>query len=83
MASIINKNKSDNANKQGKVKWYDTTKGFGFIESEYGSDVFVHYTGIPFVNGKKVNLKDDQRVSFEITEGKRGPQATNVSVLGN
>ncbi|MBP5503592.1 MAG: cold-shock protein [Bacteroidales bacterium] len=81
MASIIKNSKSANVQKVGKVKWYDTTKGFGFIESEDGNDVFVHYTGIPFVNGKKVNLSDDQRVSFEITEGKRGPQATNVSVL--
>ncbi|MBR4215450.1 MAG: cold shock domain-containing protein [Bacteroidales bacterium] len=82
MANIINKNKSAKVQKLGKVKWFDSTKGFGFIESEDGNDVFVHYTGIPFVNGKKVNLETDQRVTFEITEGKRGPQATNVSVAG-
>lgn len=64
----------------GKVKWYDTTKGFGFIEAETGNDIFVHYTGIPNVNNKKVNLMADQKVTFEITDGKRGPQATNVSV---
>ena len=64
----------------GKVKWYDTTKGFGFIETEDGNDIFVHYTGVPTVNNKKVNLLADQKVTFEITVGKRGPQATNVSV---
>ncbi len=64
----------------GKVKWYDTTKGFGFIETEEGNDIFVHYTGVKNVNNKKVNLLADQKVTFEITEGKRGPQATNVIV---
>ncbi|MCQ2252688.1 MAG: cold shock domain-containing protein [Bacteroidales bacterium] len=64
----------------GKVKWYDTTKGFGFIETENGNDIFVHYTGVPNVNNKKVNLQADQKVTFLVTEGKRGPQATNVAV---
>lgn len=80
MANITNKTQTKKSQKLGKVKWYDTTKGFGFIESEDGNDIFVHYTGIPFVNGKKVSLVSDQRVSFEVTEGKRGPQATNVAV---
>lgn len=71
---------ANNTQLTGKVKWYDTTKGFGFIEAEDGHDVFVHYTGVPNVNNKKVNLLADQRVTFEITEGKRGPQATNVAV---
>ncbi len=64
----------------GKVTWYDTTKGFGFIETENGNDIFVHYTGVPNVNNKKVNLQADQKVTFLVTEGKRGPQATNVAV---
>jgi CspA family cold shock protein len=71
---------ANNAQFNGKVKWYDTTKGFGFIEAEDGHDVFVHYTGVPNVNNKKVNLLADQRVTFQITEGKRGPQATNVAI---
>ncbi len=65
----------------GKVKWFDTTKGFGFIQTEQGNDVFVHYSGLPVINGKIQNLESDQKVEFEITEGKRGPQATNVIIL--
>lgn len=60
----------------GKVKWYDSVKGFGFIEQADGNDIFVHYTGI----NKNIKLKEDQSVVFDITEGKRGPQATNVSL---
>ena len=62
----------------GKVKWYDTTKGFGFIETEEGNDIFVHYTGVPNVSNKKVNLLADQKVTFEITEGKP-PRATGTA----
>jgi CspA family cold shock protein len=72
---------ADNTTKKGTVKWYDTTKGFGFIQTEEGTDIFVHYTGIP-QNGKGYRtLQADQKVAFEVTEGKRGPQATNVRVI--
>lgn len=60
----------------GKVKWYDSVKGFGFIEQTDGNDIFVHYTGI----NNNTKLKEDQNVIFDIVEGKRGPQATNVSL---
>jgi CspA family cold shock protein len=63
---------------KGKVKWFDTKKGFGFIQSEEGSDVFVHYTSI-LTEGFK-NLEQGQEVTFEITEGKKGPQASNVRI---
>jgi len=63
---------------RGKVKWFDSKKGFGFIRSEEGDDVFVHYTGIS-QDGFK-NLEEGQEVEFEITEGKKGPQASNVKV---
>lgn len=64
---------------KGKVKWFDTKKGFGFIQSEEGNDVFVHYTSI-VTEGFK-NLEQGQEVTFELTEGKKGPQASTVRVL--
>ncbi len=63
---------------KGKVKWFDAKKGFGFISTEQGNDVFVHYSGIQS-NGFKA-LKEGQEVIFEINEGKKGPQAVNVQV---
>ncbi|MDX8366655.1 cold-shock protein CspD [Cytobacillus sp. IB215665] len=61
---------------QGKVKWFNSEKGFGFIEVEGGDDVFVHYSAIQGDGFK--TLEEGQEVSFEIEEGSRGPQATNV-----
>ena len=60
----------------GKVKWFDEKKGWGFIQKEDGSDVFVHYTALQD-NGFKT-LADGQTVEFEITQGPKGPQASNV-----
>jgi len=65
---------------QGTIKWYDTVKGYGFIVSEGGNDIFVHHTGLNKETGMK-NLKEGQIVQFEITEGKRGPQATNIKII--
>ncbi|MTI66651.1 MAG: cold-shock protein [Firmicutes bacterium] len=62
--------------KTGTVKWFNAEKGFGFITVEDGDDVFVHYSAIN-QDGFKT-LEEGQEVEFEITEGKRGPQATNV-----
>ncbi len=61
----------------GKVKWFNAEKGFGFIEREDGDDVFVHFTAIQ-TDGFKT-LEEGQEVEFEITEGNRGPQASNVT----
>lgn len=61
---------------EGKVKWFDSAKGFGFIETEEGNDVFVHYTGIS--NEGFRTLEEGQEVTFEVVEGQRGPQATDV-----
>lgn len=66
--------------REGTVKWFSNEKGYGFIETSDGEDVFVHYTGI-VAEGFKT-LEEGQSVSFEVEEGNRGPQATNVSVNG-
>ncbi|MDN5741775.1 MULTISPECIES: cold-shock protein [Corynebacterium] len=65
---------------QGTVKWFNAEKGFGFIAPEDGSaDVFVHYSEIQG-NGFRT-LEENQKVSFEIGEGAKGPQATNVNAV--
>ncbi|KMK97416.1 cold-shock protein CspD [Rossellomorea marisflavi] len=61
---------------QGKVKWFNAEKGFGFIEVEGQDDVFVHFSAIQG-DGYKT-LEEGQDVTFEIVEGARGPQAANV-----
>ncbi|MBV6683428.1 cold-shock protein CspD [Bacillus sp. JRC01] len=61
---------------QGKVKWFNAEKGFGFIEVEGKDDVFVHFSAIQG-DGYK-SLEEGQDVTFEIVEGARGPQAANV-----
>jgi CspA family cold shock protein len=63
----------------GSVKWFDDRKGYGFIEQEDGPDVFVHHSGISG-NGFK-SLKEGDKVSFDIEQGKKGPAAVNVTVV--
>lgn len=60
----------------GTVKWFNSEKGFGFIEVEGGNDVFVHFSAIQEEGYK--TLEEGQQVEFEIVEGQRGPQAENV-----
>ena len=60
----------------GTVKWFNAEKGYGFIEREDGSDVFVHYSAIQDEGFK--SLTEGQNVEFEIVDGNRGPQAANV-----
>jgi CspA family cold shock protein len=62
--------------KNGKVKWFNAEKGFGFIEIDGGEDVFVHFSAIQSEGFK--TLEEGQSVSFEVVEGARGPQAANV-----
>ena len=63
----------------GTVKWFDEGKGFGFIQRENGSDLFVHFRSIKSEGFK--TLKEGQRVSFNEVKGQKGPQAENVVVL--
>ncbi|MEK7690573.1 MAG: cold-shock protein [Bdellovibrionota bacterium] len=64
----------------GKVKWFNDSKGFGFIEGHDGADVFVHFSAITKEGYK--TLKEGQEVEFDVYEGKKGPQAQNVTVRG-
>ena len=61
---------------QGTVKWFSNEKGYGFIEREEGDDVFVHFTAIA-MDGYKT-LREGQRVEFEVVQGPKGSQASNV-----
>ncbi|MGO0061164.1 cold-shock protein [Brevibacillus fluminis] len=61
---------------QGAVKWFNAEKGFGFIQREGGEDVFVHFSAIQGEGFK--SLDEGQRVTFNVEQGQRGPQATNV-----
>jgi CspA family cold shock protein len=65
---------------KGRVKWFNEKKGFGFISREEGNDVFVHFSAINR-EGYKVLYEGDE-VEFEVTNGPKGPQASNVTVLG-
>ncbi len=62
----------------GTVKWFNSSKGYGFIEQAEGPDVFVHYSAIQSTGFKTLNEGD--RVSFEIEQGKKGPAAVNVTI---
>ena len=64
---------------RGTVKWFNNQKGFGFISDEEGKDVFVHFSGLNMEGYK--TLEEGQEVEFEVVEGAKGPQATNVTTL--
>lgn len=64
---------------KGTVKWFNNSKGYGFIEQENGSDVFVHYTSIQGQGYR--SLREGQSVEFEVEQGDKGPKAVNVTIL--
>jgi CspA family cold shock protein len=64
---------------KGTVKWFNTRKGFGFIEGEDGKDVFVHHTAMPF----GTELQENEQVEYKIEDSDRGPRAINVKKLKN
>lgn len=63
----------------GIVKWFDNSKGYGFIQRDGGGDIFVHYSNILGVGFR--SLDEGQRVEFEVVEGMKGPQAQNVHIV--
>ena len=63
----------------GQVKWFNNQKGYGFINSEDGKEVFVHFSGIATAGFK--SLSEGQRVEFEIANGAKGEQAVNVTIV--
>ena len=64
---------------EGTVKWFNDSKGFGFIEQDNGPDVFAHFSAIGGDGFK--SLAEGQRVSFDVVEGQKGPQASNITKL--
>ncbi len=64
---------------KGKIKWFSDAKGYGFIEREEGEDVFVHFTAI--VGEGFRTLAEGQEVEFDVVQGKKGPQAENVTIV--
>jgi CspA family cold shock protein len=64
---------------QGTVKWFNGSKGYGFIERDAGGDIFVHFSAI--VGDGYRNLEEGQRVEFVVTQGQKGPQAQDVTAI--
>ena len=64
---------------KGTVKWFNNQKGYGFITGEDGKDVFVHYSGLNMEGFK--SLEEGAAVEYEVTDGAKGPQATNVTIV--
>jgi len=66
-------------NMTGTVKWFNNQKGYGFISDQDGNDVFVHYSGLNMEGFK--TLEEGAKVEFDVTDGQKGPQAVNVTVV--
>jgi CspA family cold shock protein len=79
LANLIEEIQEMSGQVTGTVKWFNDSKGFGFIEREGGPDVFVHHSAIQAAGFK--SLKEGQKVTMEVTQGPKGPQAENVKPL--
>ena len=66
---------------EGVVKWFNDEKGFGFIEREGGKDVFVHFSAINGPGAGRRTLHEGQKVTMQVSQGQKGPQAENVTPL--
>ncbi len=65
---------------KGTVKWFNSRKGFGFINSEEGTDVFVHYSALSGGENEYKSLNENDKVEFDVVDGQKGPQASNVVI---
>ena len=82
MQAIVNtiaRQNSEVSKMKGTVKWFNNQKGYGFISDEEGNDVFVHFSGLNMEGFK--SLDEGQEVEFDVVQGAKGPQATNVTKL--
>jgi CspA family cold shock protein len=75
--------RSSSVREQGEVKWFNYTKGFGFITRDSGDDIFVHFRSIRGEGDGKRGLREGQRVEFDISQGEKGLQADDVVVIDN
>jgi len=73
--------KSSGVREEGEVKWFNVSKGFGFIVRENGEEIFVHFRSILGDDRERRSLRDGQRVSFEVSDSDKGPQAEEVEPL--
>ncbi len=77
--AVRNKKNMEVTNMTGKVKWFNSEKGYGFITTDEGQDIFAHYSQIQ-KDGFK-SLDENERVSFEVVDGDKGPQASNIESI--
>ena len=78
--TILKKKEGDSEVPMGRVKWFNDSKGYGFIEQENGEDFFVHFSAVQQEGFK--SLSEGQQVQFEVVQGPKGPQAANVVKVG-